>query len=217
MINRTRISMLKQDGIALIIFIVVLAFAAIVYTLKGVSVEQLRYEQVENTQKSLKRAKQALLDYAVTYADSNPGDYGFLPCPDYRDDSTAEGGSDGNCGAENVNILGLFPWASLETGILRSGTGQCLWYAVSGDYKSSPKADMLNEDSNGAARLYDDDGVSIKQGALAQDRVVAVIIATILRRRNDKTQSAAGRKLLPAVRSAEEPKWTKTRRNRGVL
>jgi hypothetical protein len=144
--------------------------------LKGVSVEQLRSDQAVNTQSALNRAKQALLDHAVTYADGNPGDYGFLPCPDYRDDATPEGGSDGNCGAVNVNIMGLFPWASLETGILRSGTGQCLWYAVSGDYKSSPRTAMLNEDSNGAMRLYRAMGAGIKQGAAAEDRVVAVII-----------------------------------------
>ena len=166
-----------QGGVALLIFVIVLALAAIVYMLNGVSIEQLRNEQTLETRAALSRAKQALLDYAATYEDANPGEYGFLPCPDYRDDAAIdEGGSDGNCGDANTNILGLFPWASLETGILRSGTGQCLWYALSGDYKSSPVTAMLNEDSNGAIRLYRADGTSIKQGAQAQDRVVAVII-----------------------------------------
>ncbi|MBT8128712.1 MAG: hypothetical protein KJP10_01890 [Gammaproteobacteria bacterium] len=165
----------RQCGVALLIFVIVLALAAIVYMLNGVSIEQIRSEQALETRAALSRAKQALLDYAVTYEDANPGDYGFLPCPDYLP-SGVEGGSDGNCDGENENILGLFPWASLETGILRSGTGQCLWYAVSGDYKSTPKTAMLNEDSNGAMRLYRADGISIKQGADAEDRVVAVII-----------------------------------------
>lgn len=165
----------RQDGVALLIFVIVLALAAIVYMLKDVSIVQLRSEQALETRVALKRAKQALLDYAVTYEDANPGEYGFLPCPDYLP-SGFEGGSDGNCDGDNENILGLFPWASLETEILRSGTGQCLWYAVSGDYKSSPKTAMLNEDSNGALRLYRADGISIKQGADAEDRVVAVII-----------------------------------------
>lgn len=163
-----------QNGIALIVFVIVLAFAAIAYTISSVSIEQLLYEEVRTTQSALKQAKQALLDFAVTYEDNNPGEYGFLPCPDYLVSGT-EGGSDGNCGTAGENIMGLFPWASLETGILKSGTGQCLWYAVSGEYKSSPQTTMLNEDTNGSMRLYHADGTNIKQGAVAEDRVIAII------------------------------------------
>jgi hypothetical protein len=64
----------------------------------------------------------------------------------------------------------------METGILRSGGGECLWYAVSGEYTRPPQTAMLNEDTNGAMRLYRADGISIKQGADAEDRVVALII-----------------------------------------
>ena len=167
----------KQHGLALLIFIVVLAFASISYSLGNISVEQLRSEQAASTQSALQRAKQALLDHAVTYEDSNSGEYGFLPCPDYLP-SGNEGGSDGNCGAAQENVLGLFPWASLETGILRSGTGECLWYGVSGEYKSSPKTSMLNQDTNGAIRLYEAGPVNpiLKRGAAPEDRIVAVII-----------------------------------------
>ena len=197
-----------QSGIALLVFVIVLAFAAITYMVSSVSVEQLRYEQTLATQTSLARAKQALLDFAVTYEDSNPGEYGFLPCPDHLPGGfVVEGGSDGNCGGINENILGLFPWASLETGILKSGTGQCLWYAVSGEYTKSPATTtMLNEDTNGAMRLhhYLSDGVtrSIKQGALAQDRIVAIIFdpAGVLpgQNRNFDSTSLCGKDYFPA-------------------
>jgi len=138
----------RQGGIALLVFVIVLAFAAIAYALNSVSVDQLRYEQTLTTQSALTRAKQALIDYAVTYEDSNPGEYGYLPCPDHFDSVVPdEGGSDGGtCGGTRENILGLFPWASLETGILKSGSGQCLWYAVSGEYKNPPQTAMLNEE-----------------------------------------------------------------------
>ncbi len=174
--RRAQVTSVRQDGIALLVFVIVLAFAAIAYALNSVSIDQLRYEQTLTTQASLNRAKQALIDFALTYEDNNPGEYGFLPCPDHLLGGFSEGGSDGNCGSTNENILGLFPWASLETGILKSGTGQCLWYAVSGEYTKSPATTaMLNEDTNGAMRLYHADGVNIKQGALAEDRVVAII------------------------------------------
>jgi hypothetical protein len=172
-----QVTSVRQDGIALLVFVIVLAFAAITYALNSVSIDQLRYEQTLTTQSALTRAKQALIDYAVTYEDSNPGEYGFLPCPDHFDSGVPdEGGSDGGtCGGTRENMLGLFPWTSLETGILKSGTGQCLWYAVSGEYKNPPQTAMLNEDTNGAMRLYHADGVNIKQGADAEDRVIAII------------------------------------------
>ena len=181
-----------------------LALAGAAYTLASVSLERMRTEESISTQTVLMQAKRALLDYAVTYEDANPGQYGFLPCPD-RVDTTVppEGGADGgNCLATAVNAMGLFPWASLETGVLKSGTGQCLWYAVSGEYKSSPKTKMLNQDTNGAIRLYNPDG-TVRQGALAQDRVVAVIIdpSTVLpaQSRNYDDSSLCGKDYTPAA------------------
>ncbi len=165
-----------QKGIALLIFVIVISLAAIVYLFRKVPIEYFRLEQTQTTQTSLNRAKQALLDFAVLYEDSNPGEYGFLPCPDTGIDAIVEGGSHGTCGSKQVNTLGLFPWASLETGILKSGSGNCLWYAVSGEYKDavSTLPDMLNEDSNGAFRVYDAQA-NLKTGAFAEDRVVAVL------------------------------------------
>ena len=167
----------SQRGIALLIFVIVLAFSAIAYAVSNFNVEQLRYQEAQTTRSSLQRAKQALLDFAVTYEDGNPGEFGFLPCPDVGDDAITEGGSHSVCGVGRENTMGLFPWTSLETGILKSGTGQCLWYAVSGEYKNAAvtQVEMLNEDTNGALRLYDHNG-NIKLGAAAQDRVVAVIL-----------------------------------------
>ncbi|MBT8439129.1 MAG: hypothetical protein KJO91_05325, partial [Gammaproteobacteria bacterium] len=166
----------RQQGIALLIFVIVIAFAGISYTLANISIEELRSEQAASTQSALHRAKRALLDYAVMYEDSNQGEYGFLPCPDDDPGGFYEGGSDSPCGDAQKNSIGLFPWASLETGILKSASGECLWYAVSGEYKSEPKTSMLNQDTNGAIRLYDADGTTIRQGSQPQDRIVAVII-----------------------------------------
>ena len=166
---------MRQGGIALLVFVIVLALAAIAYALSDVSIVQVRYAEKLKTQTALKQAKQALLDYALTYEDDHPGEYGFLPCPDTGEDMIVEGGSHSTCGLKQVNTIGLFPWASLETGVLKSGTDNCFWYAVSGEYKAAPKTDMLNEDTNGSMRVYDAEGV-LKQGLLAQDRVVAIVI-----------------------------------------
>ena len=167
----------SQGGIALVIFVIVLAFAAIGYAVSSVSIGQLRFDAARTTHKSLIRAKQALIDFAVTHSDANPGEFGFLPCPDTGAGVITEGGSHSVCGPAGENTIGLFPWASLETGILKSGTGECLWYAVSGEYKNAitTKTEMLNEDTNGAIRVFHSNGNN-KQGAAAEDRVVAIVL-----------------------------------------
>lgn len=168
----------RQKGVALLLFVIVLALAAISMMLGELSIPDMRYQQNLATSKALNRAKQALIAYAVTYADTHPGEFGFLPCPDTSAAAGDEGDSDGSCGNKNVNSLGLFPWGTLETGTIKSGSGDCLWYAVSGDYKNvnaSTKTDMLNEDTNGWFQIYDSGG-SLLHGAQPQDRVVAVII-----------------------------------------
>ena len=177
------ITKLRQDGIALLVFIIILALTAISLILREMSISDIRYEQNIKTSNALAQAKQALLAYAITYIDNNPGEFGFLPCPDVSAISGNEGDSDGSCGVTNANSIGLFPWGTLETGVVKSGSGDCLWYAVSGNYKNvnlATKTEMLNEDTNGWFQIYQfdrqlDSGVLV-QGAQPEDRVVAVII-----------------------------------------
>lgn len=169
---------IRQDGVALLVLVIVLALAAIAMLLRQVSVSDIEYTQNVKTSKILDQAKKALIAYAVTYIDNNPGEFAFLPCPDVSASAGTEGDSDGSCGVKNANTLGLFPWGTLETGVTKSSSGDCLWYAVSGHYKNvntATKADMLNEDSNGLFQMYDSGGVLI-DGAQPEDRVVAVII-----------------------------------------
>ena len=168
------------------IIVIVLAFAS--YFISGLSINQVKADQVKDTIITLNKAKQALIAYAVTYGDLDgtdagfnadfPGEYGFLPCPDVTGlGGIPEGGSHNPCGTANFNTLGLFPWVSLETGTLSSASGDCLWYGVSGEYKdaASTLTAMLNEDTNGAMRALDSNG-NVTQGVNPEDRVVAVII-----------------------------------------
>jgi len=160
------------------------------YLLSDLSVADLKLHQVESTAKSLQRAKQALIAYAVTYGDIDsdadgsadfPGEYGFLPCPDYNN-GLYEGLEDsGGCGLRSVSKLGYLPWKTLDIPPLKDESGSCLLYAVTGEYKNeesatSNKTLMLNEDSNGMFQIVNDSGVTIR-GINAEDRVVAIIFA----------------------------------------
>lgn len=174
----TPVRKVKQEGIALLIFVIMLALAATALMLREMSVSDIEYAQNIRTSRALTQAKQALIAYAVTYIDDNPGEFAFLPCPDVSAAAGAEGDSDGSCGVKNANTLGLFPWGTLETGVLKSSSGNCLWYAVSGEYKhvnAATKTEMLNEDTNGSFEIYEPGGM-IVQGAQPEDRIVAVII-----------------------------------------
>ena len=167
-----------QKGIALLIFVIVISMASILIFFRSMSVAELKSGRIEATGKTLKNAKQALLAYAVTFNDIHPGLFGFLPCPDI-DAGYGEGNSNLNCGSRDVNTIGRFPWASneIEAGPLRSETGDCLWYAVSGSYKNvgGPVTEMLNEDTNGQFRVFNSDGINMI-GGQPEERIVAVII-----------------------------------------
>ncbi|MGB5277207.1 MAG: hypothetical protein WBP02_08560, partial [Gammaproteobacteria bacterium] len=168
----------KQDGIAVLALVVFVTIAAIAYFLTEFSPGKIQHQQAISTSKSLSRAKDALIAYAVSRADigtpsAQPGRLGHLPCPA---NNNGEGNSVGNCGSKNEAALGWFPWRSLGLPPLRDESGTCLLYAVSGSYKFSPPTDMLNEDTYGMFQVVDE-SFNVVQGATPDDRVVAIVFA----------------------------------------
>jgi len=154
-----------------------------------------RIENEEKTTQALAKAKEALISFALTYqytstTDATPvpkaGLMGFLPCPE----GATEGSSAGTCGAQYQSAMGRLPWKTLGIDPLKDGSGSCLWYVISSEYKNSggldrallgtanglARTEMLNDDSNGSFILEDRAGNVIK-GAAPSDRVVAIIIA----------------------------------------
>ena len=122
----------------------------------------------ERSLPALAAAQQALMAYAA----SNPLSPGRLPCPD----TTNTGVADLTCGAIGVNQLGRLPWKTLGLTDLRDGSGQCLWYAVSGNFKESPPSSPINSDTNGRFIIVDGSGNTIA-GATPETRVIAVVFA----------------------------------------
>jgi hypothetical protein len=159
-----------QRGIALLIFVIMVVLGSITYFISSLSVEDIKLHQKTTTAQALQQAKQALLAYAAAYSDIDadgdgnadfPGEYGFLPCPDYNN-GLAEGLEDsGNCGARAISKLGYLPWRTLGIAPFKDEGGACLLYAVTGEYKNDQSAAptnkslMLNEDSNGMFQVVD--------------------------------------------------------------
>ncbi|PCI08301.1 MAG: hypothetical protein COB77_02650 [Gammaproteobacteria bacterium] len=166
-----------QEGLALLVLIIILALALISYSLSQLSIVQIQTDQVEKTQIVLKKARDALIAHAITnsYRVANVGRVGNLPCPDGNNAGT-EGNQDPNCGNLDTNTIGYFPWKSMGINILKDPSGACLLYAVSPSYKMN-NARMLNADSNGLFQIVNMAG-GVIEGNLPGDRPVAIIFAT---------------------------------------
>jgi hypothetical protein len=179
-----------QRGIALLIFVIMVVLGSITYFISSLSVEDIKLHQKTTTAKALQQAKQALLAYAAAYSDIDadgdgnadfPGEYGFLPCPDYNN-GLAEGLEDsGNCGARAISKLGYLPWRTLGITPFKDEGGACLLYAVSGEYKNDEAAPtnktlMLNEDTNGLFQVVDIANNPIA-GINPDERLVAIIFS----------------------------------------
>lgn len=177
MINRE-----KQSGAVLLAFMLLLIVGAGYALVSRLNATAILNAQYEHDARVLAEAKQALIAYAVTHSDIvdvNNANYGRLPCPDVDETGVvSEGGAHGTCGVRNVNSLGRLPWRTLSLEPLKDSSGECLWYAVSSQYKhsgsSSPQ--MLNSDTNGTFRIYANNGEVIA-GDEPDDRPVAVVIA----------------------------------------
>lgn len=172
----------KQKGIALLMLIIIIVLAYASYFMSGLSITEINVNREIKTFAALKKAKQALIHYALVEADRDlgrSGQFGFLPCPDYTSGAMIEGDQDSSCGVAKASAVGWLPWRTLDLPYLSDDSGTCLLYAVSGDYKQTPQVveeSMLNEDTNGQLQVVDDTATPI-EGILPEDRIVAIVFA----------------------------------------
>ena len=138
--------------------------AAFVYALATPT--RISLENDKKTAAALARAKEALIGYAARYPDKP----GILPCPD----SNNNGSADSPCGAIGVTAIGRLPWRTLGLPDLRDGSGECLWYAVSANFKNSGGSApaVVNSDSAGTLVVNDTSGTPIYSGSNAALAIV---------------------------------------------
>ena len=167
----------KQQGLALLVLVVVIALAFITYTVSELSIAKVKVEQIKNTRLALKKAKQALIAYAVNYPKNHvPRGPGYFLCPDTDNDG------DGETSCNGPSTVGRLPWRTLNTGDIRDSSNERLWYAVSEnfDYTAFPftgalPRKIINTATRGNITVRDSNAV-IYDGTTI-DGVVAVIIA----------------------------------------
>ena len=189
---------LRQSGIAAVVLLLFLLLGSVTFLIERLRPAALQSRRAASSDAALALAKEALLGYAVTYGDTHAHTLsGYLPCPDTtgkRGVNVHEGSPDPPCADKDVSLIGRLPWHILGLEPLRDGSGECLWYAVSGNFKNDPDTDMLNWDTPGQLAVLGADSVSLLAGRTPEDRAAAVIFApgaALPGQRRDTLASAA--------------------------
>lgn len=187
----------RQRGAALLILLALVSMAVMFALVTGLnrSAGDLARARDQKTYAALAQAKEALIAYAVMYKDTHDDPInskyyvpGYLPCPDLGSPFLGEGVAAGSCPQSGpsslVSVMGRLPWKTLGLDALKDGSGECLWYAVSGTYKNNPNgvsgstttSNMMNWDTNGQFAVVDSNGNTLA-GSSADNQAVAVIFA----------------------------------------
>ena len=175
-----------QSGAALLILLALIAIATGAFLVNTFGASDHLESRERRTEAALAEAKEALISYAAAYADTHSGEVpGYLPCPDF-DGGNPEGSAELQCGAlplvpgtpipKDNTVMGRLPWRTLGLPNTRDGGKECLWYVVSGNFKSNPKTDLMNWDTNGLITVTGPDGNALATGNTPSG-AVAVIFA----------------------------------------
>jgi len=186
--------MQHQRGGVLLVMLVILVMGITTVFVTSLSGTAILNHRNHSAADALALAKEALIGYAVTYGDTHPGkSHGYLPCPDPNGDAgspTLKEGSSELCGTDATShAIGRLPWRTLDLPALFDGSSECLWYAVSGNYKSTQTANpTMNWDTAAQLHVYGSDGIEIAPG-----EIVALVISpgAPLSSNNDRSGSAA--------------------------
>jgi len=168
----------KQKGLVLVVFVIIIVLAFISYIVGDLSLSDIKSQRDLETSQALKKAKQALIAYAVNYPkDHAPRGPGYLLCPDIDNDGVEETSCNG------LTTIGRLPWFTLGVGDLRDSDNERLWYAVSEnfDFTASPVTvpltrKVLNTATEGNITVRDSNNNIVHDGTI-MNAAVAVIIA----------------------------------------
>lgn len=183
MLHRRRpLNVARARGAALIVLMALLAMGVLYFVtvqLEAISLYQREAEK-SGSGNSMVQAREALLGYAATYRDNNANEvFGYLPCPDTNGDGIADTIlNSGECGSSGHASVGLLPYRTLGLSDLRDVDGNCLWYAVSGNFKAAAtKATPINWDTQGQFSVVDGNGTILVAPDDGQGGAAAIIFA----------------------------------------
>jgi hypothetical protein len=153
-------------GVALLIML--LATGALLFFFSGTLISS-RLQRDEVTVAALAKAKKALIDYAI--AGDDPRRPGEFPCPTQKAPGDS-GYGDSPTLCAGSNLIGRLPWRKLGIEEQFDGTGEPLWYALSGNFNAITTlptlATVINSDTQGDLRVFANLGATeIEKSAVA--------------------------------------------------
>ena len=157
----------KQQGAALLLFVIALVMAASYVLLKKVNQAPDASARERYTMKQLNLARTALLGYALNGLDPvtvtvQPG---RLPCPDYDLD-----GSSDTCNIISGRVQpGRLPWLTLGLSELRDAGNEPLWYVPAIEFTG---VQPINSNTNNTALRIDSGTAALVAIVLAPGAVV---------------------------------------------
>lgn len=166
----------RERGFVFILLLVIVGIAAITaLTVNLWGGNDPKSAEQKVTQAALEQAKEAVLSYLIQN--------GRLPCPTdvtsaSGTDASLEGAESIYCGGAGISKIGLIPWKKLGIAAPRDSHGNCIWYAVSGNVKSSSKSYPINADTDGTFQIRDLNGNLLVGNTLdAKANAMAIFIA----------------------------------------
>lgn len=162
-------SALRQRGVAAVVFLAIFAVIMLGVLTTAMGGRSAQNDFDAKTFPVLAAAKEALIAYAA----ANPNVPGRLPCPDTANDGMP------HCSGTGDQI-GRLPWKALGLPDLRDGSGECLWYAVSGNFaETATLTTPINSDTDGHFKIVDDASPTNNTltGSTSQSLAIAVIFA----------------------------------------
>lgn len=161
----------RQQGIALLVFVTLLATAAAAVTVTALnrSSQNVHIARDKITAAALAQAKEALIGRAVT-DENHPGS---LPCPDTNNDGIAELFSGTNC----PSYIGRLPWRTLGLPDISDGSRERLWYALSDRFRDNAVAEPINSDTLGNRAVYTPNTQYDQAGTLLTEQAIAIVFS----------------------------------------
>ena len=157
----------KQQGAALLLFVIALVMAASYALLKKVNQAPDASARERYTLKQLNLARTALLGYALNGLDpvTTTVQPGRLPCPDYDLDGISE-----PCAIVSGRVQpGRLPWLTLGLSELRDAANEPLWYVPAIEFTG---AQPINSNTDNTALRVDGTAQALVAIVLAPGAVV---------------------------------------------
>ena len=130
---------------------------------------QMRSARFQNAAVSLKEARESVIGDAISQSSINLAGHLRLPDVGLAIEGNASSGFTGN--TQNRSVVGRYPWKTLLNQPLRDESGECLWYVVSGRFKTTPKTSIFNWDTRGQIDIID------ANGSVIASNLVALLVA----------------------------------------